>query len=293
MSINQFTPENNVLVGTIPDVKPIILPTDNPFTGRVMQFEKMRITAPEDLHATINFWIKLTEAARIAFKECDITVPTLQADNPFFDDAELVNYLPSALQLILTELQKKELVGEVSNVVQQLTELSDDVVIEYGRTLLGYADVEIAKEFETFLSLALKVVYVKSATLAELPKLEIERGFHQCPMCNDAPIASVIDPMDSGLRYLLCNLCETKWHKVRSTCHNCSNTGRIELLTVEGQESVMKAESCPECRTYIKHIDRSKNPMLDVYAEDLATLALDFTLAEEDHQRQSFNLYLR
>lgn len=291
--MSQFTPENNVLVGTIPDVKPIILPTDNPFTSRVMQFEKMRITAPEELHITIDFWIQLTEAARLVFKEANIAKPVLNTEHPFLNDDALLQYLPVALKAVLVELQKKPLTDEVQKVTQSLSQLSDDVIIDYGRALLGYSDIEVQKEFQLFLSMTLKVIYVKSATLAELPKLEVEQGFHHCPMCGDAPIASVIDPMDNGLRYLVCNLCETKWHKVRSTCHNCSNTGRIELLSVEGQESVMKAESCPECKTYIKHIDRTKNPMLDVYVEDLATLSLDFTLAEDDHQRTSFNLYLK
>ncbi|GAA5097201.1 formate dehydrogenase accessory protein FdhE [Wohlfahrtiimonas larvae] len=290
--MSQFTPENNVLVGTIPDVKPIILPTDNPFTSRVMQFEKMRITALEALHITIDFWIQLTESARLAFKEADIAKPKLNTVSPFLNDDVLLQYLPITLKSVLGELQKKALTDEVQKVTQELSQLTDDVIIDYGWALLGYTETEIAKEFQLFLSIALKIVYVKSATLAELPKLEVEQGFHHCPMCGDAPIASVIDPMDNGLRYLVCNLCETKWHKVRSTCHNCPNTGRIELLSVEGQESAMKAESCPECNTYIKHIDRTKNPMLDVYVEDLATLSLDFTLAEDNQQRQSFNLYL-
>lgn len=289
----QFTPENNVLVGTIPDVKPIILPTDNPFTARVMQFEKMRISAAEELYVTIDFWIQLTESARIAFKEIDINVPVLNDVHPFLNDNALLQYAPAVLKSLLNALDTKSLTDEVKKVTQQLKVLSDDTVINYARSLLGYTETEVVKEFQTFLLMALKVIYVKSATLAELPKLEVEHSFHHCPMCGDVPIASVIDPMDNGLRYLLCNLCETKWHRVRSTCHNCSNTGRIELLSVEGQESVMKAESCNECHTYIKHLDRSRNPMLDVFVEDLATLSLDFTLSEDDFQRKSFNLYLK
>lgn len=290
--MTQFTPENNVLVGTIPDIKPVILPTDNPFTGRVMQFEKMRITAPEALHITVDFWIQLTEAASAVFKSIEMIQPKLNDHHPFLNDDAVLQYLPTATKTLVMALQKKKLTEEVLQVLQSLSQLSDEMIIDYGRALLGYSETEVVKEFQLFLSMALKIVYVKSATLAELPKLEVEQGFHHCPMCGDAPIASVLDAMDSGLRYLVCNLCETKWHKVRSTCHNCSNTGKIEQLSVEGQESVMKAESCPECHTYIKHIDRSKNPMLDIYVEDLATLSLDFTLAEEDQQRQSFNLYL-
>lgn len=290
--MTQFTPENNVLVGTIPDIKPVILLTDNPFTGRVMQFEKMRITAPEALHVTIDFWIQLTEAAGLVFKSIEITQPQLNASHPFLNDDVVLNYLPSAVRSLLIELQKKNLTAEVLSVTETIAQLSDATIIDYGRALLGYSESDVAKEFQLFLFMALKIIYVKSATLAELPKLEVEQGFQHCPICGDTPIASVLDAMDGGLRYLVCNLCETKWHKVRSTCHSCSNTGKIEQLSVEGQESVMKAESCPECKVYIKHIDRTKNPMLDVYVEDLATLSLDFTLAEEDQQRQSFNLYL-
>lgn len=289
----QFTPENNVLVGTIPDVKPIILPNGNPFTTRIMQFEKMLISAPEDLHITINFWIQLTKVASVVFKNSDIKVPVLNAKDPFLNDDELLAYFPDVLKSFLAEMNKEALTKEVEAVIQQLLALSDDALQEQARALLGYVEVEVAKEFQLFLSMALKIIYVKSATLADLPQLEVEQSFHNCPMCGDSPIASVIDPMDNGLRYLVCNLCETKWHRVRSTCHDCSNTGRIELLSVEGQDSVMKAESCPECNTYIKHLDRSKNPMLDVYVEDLATISLDFTLADDNFQRKSFNLYLK
>ncbi|OYQ75273.1 formate dehydrogenase accessory protein FdhE [Wohlfahrtiimonas sp. G9077] len=291
--MSQFTPENNVLVGTIPDIKPILLPEGNPFTSRVMQFEKMEISAPESLHSTINFWIHLTEAAKNAYADLEMNAPVLNAQTPFLKDAELLPYFPNVFKHIVAALNAKKLSTEVKAVLTAMADLSDETLISYAKTLLGQSSDEIAKEYLPFLSIALKAVYVKSATLATLPKLEVEQGFHDCPMCGDAPIASVLDPMDNGLRYLVCNNCETKWHKVRSTCHSCPNTGKIELLSLEGQESPMKAESCPECHAYIKHLDRTKNPMLDVYVEDLATLALDFTLAEENQQRLSMNLYLR
>ncbi len=291
--MSQFTPENNVLVGTIPDIKPIILPEGNPFTTRIMQFEKMQITAVEDLHSTIDFWIHLSEAAKVVFKESDIAAPTLNDEAPFFNDDALMAYFPSVLKALLAELSHKSLTKEVKNVLETLQASEDDLLLGYAKALLGYSDEEVAKEFQVFALLALKIVYVKSATLTTLLKMEVEQGFHNCPMCGDAAIASVIDPMDNGLRYLVCNTCETKWHKVRSTCHDCPNTGEMELLSIEGQESAMKAESCPECHTYIKHLDRTKNPMLDLFVEDLATLSLDFTLAEDNQQRKSFNLYLR
>lgn len=291
--MSQFAPDNNVLVGTIPDIQPIILPEGNPFTMRVMQFEKMRILVAEDLHITIDFWIALTEVAKDVFKNADMTAPILNAETPFLNDEVLIQYFPQVFKSLLAGLKEKTLTESVAKVVAALESQSDDVLTGFAKALLGYSEEEINKEFQLFILMALKVIYVKSASLAILPKMEVEQAFHSCPMCGDAPIASVIDPMDNGLRYLVCNLCETKWHKVRSTCHSCANTGRIELLSVEAQESVMKAESCPECHTYIKHIDRTKNPLLDVFVEDLATLSLDFTLAEENQQRQAFNLYLR
>lgn len=291
--MSQFRPENNVLVGTIPDIQPITLPEGNPFTTRIMQFEKMRISASEDLYVTIDFWIALTEAANVVFKTIEITVPTLNESDPYLQDKELIMYVPQVLRLLLLQLEDKAATESVSKVIATLQTLPDEILLDHAKSLLGYLENEVDKEFQIFLLMALKIIYVKNATLVELPKLEVEKAFLNCPMCGDAPIASVIDPMNNGLRYLVCNLCETKWHKVRSTCHSCTNTGSIELLSLEEQESIMKAESCPECQTYIKHIDRTKNPMLDVFVEDLATLSLDFTLAEEGQQRKSFNLYLR
>jgi FdhE protein len=51
----------------------------------------------------------------------------------------------------------------------------------------------------------------------------------------------------------------------------------------------VKAEACAACKTYVKIMNREKDPQVDPFADDLATLSLDVLMAEEGYQRLGFN----
>lgn len=120
----------------------------------------------------------------------------------------------------------------------------------------------------------------------ELPNL--------CPVCGSHPVGSVvrIGGAENGLRYLHCTLCNSEWHVVRAKCSNCDNTRDIGYYHLEGGNRVVEAESCPECRTYLKIIHQGKDPQADPIADDLASLTLDLLMGETDHARSGINWYL-
>jgi FdhE protein len=120
----------------------------------------------------------------------------------------------------------------------------------------------------------------------ELPNL--------CPVCGSHPVSSVvrIGGAENGLRYLHCALCASEWHVVRAKCSNCDNTRGIVYYHVEGGSNVVRAESCPECKTYLKIIQQDKDPLADPVADDLASLALDWLMADTGYAKSGINWYL-
>ena len=141
---------------------------------------------------------------------------------------------------------------------------------------------------------ALQVHWTRLAR--QLDPAQVARPEHPnlCPVCGSHPVSSVvrIGGAENGLRYLHCALCASEWHVVRAKCSNCDNTRGIVYYHVEGGDSVVRAESCPECQTYLKIIQQDKDPLADPVADDLATLALDWLMDETGYAKSGINWYL-
>jgi FdhE protein len=116
-----------------------------------------------------------------------------------------------------------------------------------------------------------------------------------CPCCGSRPVASVMrmNPVTGRHRYLACTLCVTEWYYERIKCANCDSTEGIEYVAVEGARESVKAETCKQCSTYTKIFYPDKDPALEPFADDLATLDLDITIGETtDFRRAALNLAL-
>ena len=127
----------------------------------------------------------------------------------------------------------------------------------------------------------------------QLEPRQVARQEHPslCPVCGSHPVASVIriGGAENGLRYLHCALCSSEWHLVRAKCSNCDNTRDIGYYSVEGGKNIVRAEACPECRTYLKVIHQDRDPLVDPAADDLASLALDLLMGEEGYAKSGIN----
>lgn len=115
-----------------------------------------------------------------------------------------------------------------------------------------------------------------------------------CPVCGSHPVSAVvrIGGAANGLRYLHCALCSSEWHVVRAKCSNCDNTRGIAYYHLEGGDASVRAESCPECQTYLKVTHQDKDPLAEPMADDLASLTLDLLMDEAGYARSGINWYL-
>lgn len=113
---------------------------------------------------------------------------------------------------------------------------------------------------------------------------------HDCPVCGHAPTGSlVLGGAQAGLRYLQCSLCETQWHVVRTTCTSCDATGQLDYWCLEDEKTAIKAESCGDCHSYLKAFYLQADHQLELVADDLASLALDAEMEDQDLVRSGIN----
>jgi len=115
-----------------------------------------------------------------------------------------------------------------------------------------------------------------------------------CPACGGPPVSSVIVGWTGahGTRFCSCALCSTLWHVVRIKCVLCSSTKGISYQKIEGGPELIRAETCSECRGYVKILQQLKNPDLDPVADDVATLGLDLLVRETGFRRGGVNPFL-
>jgi FdhE protein len=115
-----------------------------------------------------------------------------------------------------------------------------------------------------------------------------------CPACGSPPMSSSVVgwPKAENLRFCACSMCGMMWNVVRIKCVFCSSTGGISYHSIEGKPETVKAETCGQCRRYLKILYQVKDHELDPLSDDVATLDLDMVLATEGWQRGAHNLFL-
>lgn len=125
-----------------------------------------------------------------------------------------------------------------------------------------------------------------------------------CPCCASLPTASVsrIDASSGSYRYLHCSLCAAQWHMVRIKCSHCESTKGIGYQSLQplapaqaGSTPVkqaIEAETCDECRHYLKIVRMERDNEVEPAADDLASLTLDLLVSEAGFQRHGVNLSL-
>lgn len=161
-----------------------------------------------------------------------------------------------------------------------------------GNVLADSLPMETLAE-HVFVSAALQVHFARRAALLDAKAL-VPVADGACPCCGGPPVASLVVewPHAPGARYCGCALCGTLWNFVRVRCVSCGSPKGIGLEEVEGGTGAVKAETCEECHSYVKVLYQSKDPAVEVVADDVASLALDMLMRDRPYRRAAFNPFL-
>jgi FdhE protein len=148
-----------------------------------------------------------------------------------------------------------------------------------------------------FVGAALQVYFTRMAATLSPEDVSACDVATVCPCCGMRPTISMvrIDPDRQNYRYLVCSLCMTEWNLERVKCTSCEEEKGVAYLTIdaEGQkpaDALVRAETCDECKTYLKIVVQEKDPNADPIADDLNTLAIDVLVDEKGYARTGPNL---
>ena len=145
-----------------------------------------------------------------------------------------------------------------------------------------------------FVGAALQVYFTRLARTLDPADLEACDVQTLCPACGSRPVASVVrvGGERSGMRYLICSLCATESHLARIKCSFCEEDRSLKYFSLDGpgKRDAWRAETCEECKTYLKIFYQERDPQLDPFADDLASLALDILVDEAEYLRSGPNL---
>lgn len=168
---------------------------------------------------------------------------------------------------------------------------ADEELEHWAARLLGTDFEGIDPGLAPFVAASLQAYWTVAAADLDAGQLRATESGPLCPICGSWPVASVLQTGGSvqGLRYLCCSLCSTEWNRPRIHCIHCGSGKDVSYFGLEGAGEAVKAEACAGCKTYVKLMNREKEPFVDPFADDLATLALDILMAEEGYQRLGFN----
>ncbi len=194
---------------------------------------------------------------------------------------------------ILAELPPESLTPASAEAVAAARGLGPDGRREMMRSVVMDEIPREAIAAHVLAAAAVQVHYARLAHRLDVTTLaRINDG--ACPACGGAPVASSIVGWEGahGVRYCTCSICATLWHVVRIKCLVCGGEKGIAYHSIEGSAGTIMGETCGSCSSYVKMMHQHTDPSLEPFADDVASLALDMTLAREGWTRASVNPFL-
>ncbi|WP_239495397.1 formate dehydrogenase accessory protein FdhE [Salinicola halophilus] len=230
----------------------------------------------------------LVDSAEVAIKHGvpPLAVDGLWRDMPWNEDLEA---LLGELDETIGEAQRAWFEALKSRSLAARRELV--VAIFEGRAL----DAE-SMAMAPLVGAALQVAWTRQARMLPRPPGRPSESMRMlCPCCGSPAVASVIQigMARSKVRYLHCGLCATEWYAERARCVQCGDSKTLDYCGLEdesGERALpVNAETCDNCHSYLKVMQREWEAGADPVADDLASLALDMMIADRDLARRAFN----
>lgn len=181
--------------------------------------------------------------------------------------------------------------------LRTLDSLDDDAREALADRVLAGTSLDAEAALVPFIGAALQVYFTRLAANLDVAAVQHCDVPGICPACASRPVASVlrIGGEQANLRYLVCSLCSTEWNVSRVVCTSCDSDRGVKYLVLQAEgatetDATARAETCDECKSYLKIFYQEKDPQLDPTADDLATIALDLLVDQEGYARSGPNL---
>lgn len=198
------------------------------------------------------------------------------------------------LRLLLAEIEATPLPPPAIEAIEQLRAMDDTQLERLADQFLRGRVSAHETAAAVYIAGALQVYFTDSAARLVAGDLRLLEERSLCPCCGSPSVAGMVTAsgLTPGTRYLHCSLCATAWNHVRAMCITCGGTRTLQVQGIEGDNGLVKAETCGECHTYSKLIYQVQDMQADPVADDLASLGLDLLIAEAGFARHAPNPFL-
>ena len=196
-----------------------------------------------------------------------------------------------AFKAFTEALTKKDLLPVVRQSLDSFVKADQAQLKKQAEDFLKADEKDVRPEWAPFIGAILQMIWTKK--VAQLtPYAGSYRGENSlCPVCGSHPVASVVRVgTRDGHRYLCCSLCASEWYAARARCTNCDTPKEVSMMG-ETKESLIQGECCDDCQGYLKIMYQSRDPMMEVVADDLASIQVDLALSNEGYQRTGRNMF--
>lgn len=227
-------------------------------------------------------------AADVA-RAVEARLPPLAADGHGRDPA-----WREGLRLLLAEIESIALPPPAIEAIDYVRGLDDSGLDALADRFLRGSVTPAETAAAVYIAAALQVYFTVSASRLAVADLRLLEERNLCPCCGSPSVAGMVTAtgLTPGTRYLHCSLCATAWNHVRVICITCGGTRLLQVQAIEGDNGLVKAETCGECHTYSKLLYQVQDMQVDPMADDLASLGLDIMVAEAGFSRHAPNPFL-
>jgi FdhE protein len=259
------------------------------FRSRATRLEALarRSAAP----ASLEFLARLVDAQRSAAEVFEVPLVASAGSRPLDPiGLERTSAWRDALRRILSSLSAGRLPDEARTAIDQLALAAVERHEASAEDLLSGSLKSENLGQAPFIGAALQVYWSHLAARLD-PTALARTGAAGCPACGFPPVAGYVTAGEQ-VRYLSCSLCSSEWQSTPGQCAACRSGTKLSSYEVEGAAGAVKAETCDECRRYVKLFLLDADPDAEPHADDLATVPLDMLMADARHQRAGRNLLL-
>ncbi|WP_439242004.1 formate dehydrogenase accessory protein FdhE [Lonepinella sp. BR2474] len=197
------------------------------------------------------------------------------------------------LTALLSEI-KPEANEQMLGTIDSLEKAATEEIEQLADKLLAQDYAQVSSDKAVFIWAALSLYWLQlTQYLSHNTQQESSEGLHYCPVCQSAPVSSIIHfGTEQALRYLHCSLCESEWNVVRAKCTNCDQSKELEYWMLDKDQSAVRTESCGGCHSYLKILYQEKDPYVEAVADDLASIFLDIEMEEKGFARSGVNPFM-
>lgn len=216
--------------------------------------------------------------------------------------------LHQLLDYLLAAKMRGEQAENIRQLLQRIKEMpSVELEVQADQLLAGsVSGVDLAAA--PFIGAALQVYWAHM--LCSSPAIRADEQYQKvklseqttCPCCGSLPTTSMVHSFGgmAGQRYVACSLCGVQWHMPRIRCTRCLHEDGVEYMSLASpdvadedyQTPAVLAETCPECKTYLKIIHTEREPFAEPIADELANIQLDVLMGEGEYYKHGINLLL-